>query len=143
MTLISRSSFLALVLMMFTVSAQAVVSLTPEFQKIEFEDKQKISGTIEVSNKGDDELTVLVQPEDWTDKQNVQRGGISWLKVKPKTFVLKPGEVQKVKFKAKTPKDAQAQYVTQIFFATRTQQHSSMGIGVRIASLIHWVKKQK
>ena len=128
---ISRSSFLALALIFLSVSAQAVVGLTPEFQKIEFKAGQKISGVIEVSNKGADAIAVQVQPEDWTDKQNVKRGGVSWLKVKPETFSLKPGDI----------KDAPKQYVTQIFFATRAVQHSDMGIGIRIAALIHWKKK--
>ena len=127
--------------MVLGVSAQAAVSLNPEFQKIEFKPRQKISGTIEVTNRGADEINVQVQPEDWTDKQNIQR--VSWLKVKPEIFILKPGAAQKVSFTAKMPMDSSAQYVTQIFFAARAVKHSDVGIGVRIAALIHWKKKQK
>jgi hypothetical protein len=86
---------------------------------------------------------VQVQPEDWTDKDHIQRGGKKWLKVKPVAFVLKAGAAQKVSFTAKIPKDAPAQYVTQIFFATRALKHSDMAIGIRIAALIKWVKIQK
>jgi P pilus assembly chaperone PapD len=141
MTSTLRNSFLALLLMVLYVPAYAVIGLNPEFQKIEFKPRQKITGTIDVSNKGAEEIKVQVQPEDWTDQQHIVRGGVSWLKVKPETFFLKPGAVQKVSFTAKIPKDAPRQYVTQMFFATRALQHSDMGVGVRIAALIHWKKK--
>jgi P pilus assembly chaperone PapD len=140
MKLSLRDCALTVLLMSLNIAAFADLSIAPEYKKIEFRPGQKLSGTIEVSNRGSEELEVQAQPEDWTDKNHIVRG-VEWLKVKPVKFKLKPGTMRKVKFTAHMPDSETPQYVTQLFFAARTPKQVDMGIGVRIAALLQWIRK--
>ncbi|OGS19244.1 MAG: hypothetical protein A2219_08695 [Elusimicrobia bacterium RIFOXYA2_FULL_50_26] len=129
--------------MLLPVCGGAMLSIKPEMQTIEITRGKAYKGFILVTNTAKEKIEVKVQPEDWTDRNNRTTDGLSWLKIKPVSFSLKPGKTKKVKFSARIPVATASSKVTQFFFSYKSGYVKGLPTGMRIGSLVYWKHKIK
>jgi len=112
----------------------ASIVIYPEVKKVVAPAGTKVRGNIWIYNNSAKKVDVMVEPEDWT---NGRKKGVKWLKIHPLKFKLKPKKYKQIKYKAKIPKTAEGDLVSQIFFSEEVPKTKGINIKTRIGAIIY------
>jgi len=102
------------------VRAEAALAVAPSRVVLQGKPKQTLRGFFLLENRGEEALTVHVEPEDWNGGIGGTRGPVSWLTMQPTSLTLRPQHKAKVTYAVRVPKDAQAELRAQVFFTMET-----------------------
>jgi hypothetical protein len=117
-------------------TTEASLAVSPSRIVLSVKASKSASGFYTVENRGQEPLSVIVEPEDWTHGAGGARGTVKWLTVRPREFTLSPGQSRKVKYFVRVPKDAHGELRTQVFFTMKTVSGSS-SIQSRLGTIIY------
>lgn len=141
-------SGLAMTLLAVIFSASLVfagIGVEPKVLELKLKPGKSKKGYLYVVSDFSENVKVIVQPEDYWEKQTGKKGldvG-QWLKIKPKEFILQPNSFRKVYYKVKLPKDVDSENMAMVFFATRNPGGGSLGIITRFGVAFYLLPEGK
>lgn len=106
--------------------ADAGLAVSPPRVVLQGKPGKTLTGFFEVTNQGEHNAVVVVEPEDWSRGLTGSRGPVNWLTVKPAKLTVRPGKSSKIKYTARIPKDASGELRTQVFFTTESGEGIAM-----------------
>ncbi|MDD3905133.1 MAG: hypothetical protein PHS46_01210 [Candidatus Omnitrophica bacterium] len=108
----------------FASLAYAGIVVQPDSTEVMVKADEAATGILQVVNSGQEAVHVKVQPEDWL-KQRTGASSVpveAWLTVEPIEFDMNPGETKSVDYTINVPRDASAEVVAMVYFATTALQ---------------------
>ena len=117
-------------------SAQAALAVSPTRVVIEGKAGSVSTGFFSLTNRGDADIEVTVEPEDWTQGVRGVRRAADWVSVQPKRLKLRPGKSARVKYRIRVPKEASGELRAQLFFTTETRT-GSIPMRSRLGTVIY------
>jgi len=115
------------------LQSSASIAIEPTVVQLVVKPGHARRGQFKVTNNGDEQTTVSIEPEDWVRRWGSESGTAldAWLRLKPKKFRLGPGATRSVYYKVKLPRDARGELIAMVFFSPRTEGNRAQTLRVK------------